>query len=120
MQEYTQNYQRAGGKREFSRLLLGRGGRGQRSTERLSEHVVFAQHNLASDRSFNEFNVMLCRNVLIYFGRDAPAARARALLRQPRPLRRARARAEGDDPLHALEHRYEELDAREKLYRRVA
>ena len=31
---------------------------------------MFAQHNLASDRSFNEFNVVLCRNVLIYFGRD--------------------------------------------------
>jgi chemotaxis protein methyltransferase CheR len=28
---------------------------------------VFAQHNLASDRAFNEFNVIVCRNVMIYF-----------------------------------------------------
>jgi chemotaxis protein methyltransferase CheR len=33
----------------------------------LTENVVFAQHNLAMDRSFNEFNVIVCRNVMIYF-----------------------------------------------------
>jgi chemotaxis protein methyltransferase CheR len=32
-------------------------------------NVVFAQHNLVSDRSFNEFNVIVCRNVMIYFDR---------------------------------------------------
>jgi chemotaxis protein methyltransferase CheR len=31
--------------------------------------MVFAHHNLATDRSFNEFNLLLCRNVLIYFNR---------------------------------------------------
>lgn len=33
----------------------------------LLDHVVFCQHNLATDESFNEFNVILCRNVMIYF-----------------------------------------------------
>jgi len=33
----------------------------------LKENIVFSQHNLATDSSFNEFNVILCRNVLIYF-----------------------------------------------------
>ena len=33
----------------------------------LREHVVFAQHNLVTDGSFNEFHVILCRNVMIYF-----------------------------------------------------
>ena len=33
----------------------------------LLRNVVFAQHNLVTDRSFSEFNVILCRNVLIYF-----------------------------------------------------
>ena len=30
---------------------------------------MFSQHNLVTDRSFAEFNVILCRNVLIYFDR---------------------------------------------------
>ncbi|MGB5972996.1 MAG: CheR family methyltransferase, partial [Nodosilinea sp.] len=33
----------------------------------LSERVVFGEHNLVTDGSFNEFNVIICRNVLIYF-----------------------------------------------------
>ena len=36
----------------------------------LRRNIVFAQHNLVSDRSFNEFNVVFCRNVLIYFNRS--------------------------------------------------
>ena len=31
---------------------------------------MFAAHNLVSDRSFNEFHVVICRNVLIYFDRQ--------------------------------------------------
>ncbi|MEX2232492.1 MAG: CheR family methyltransferase [Cyclobacteriaceae bacterium] len=36
----------------------------------LRNNVVFAAHNLASDESFNEFQLILCRNVLIYFNQD--------------------------------------------------
>ena len=118
MQEYTQNYQRAGGTHDFS-AYYSVGSGVAKLAERLSEHVVFAQHNLASDRSFNEFNVVLCRNVLIYFGRDLQRrvhrlfydslARFGVLgLGQKETLR-----------FTDLEDRYEELDAREKLYRRI-
>src|SRR2546427_112077 len=68
MREYTQNYIKAGGTPPFSEYYLAKydGAQFQRS---LTENVVFAQHNLASDRSFNEFNVIVCRNVMIYFDR---------------------------------------------------
>src|ERR671934_667844 len=68
MQEYTHNYIRAGGDRAFSEYYLAAydGAQFQRS---LVENVVFAQHNLVSDGSFNEFNVIVCRNVMIYFDR---------------------------------------------------
>jgi chemotaxis protein methyltransferase CheR len=36
----------------------------------LRQNVLFSQHNLVSDSSFNEFNVILCRNVLIYFNKE--------------------------------------------------
>ena len=68
MREYTQNYIKAGGTQAFSEYYLAKydGAQFQRS---LVENVVFAQHNLVSDRSFNEFNVIVCRNVMIYFDR---------------------------------------------------
>jgi chemotaxis protein methyltransferase CheR len=119
MQEYTQNYQRAGGKHDFSAYYSVEQGTAKLD-EGLSEHAVFAQHNLASDRSFNEFNVVLCRNVLIYFGRDLQRrvhqlfydslSRFGVLgLGQKETLR-----------FTDLEDRYEELDPRERIYRRIA
>lgn len=35
--------------------------------ERIKKRVMFFVHNLQSDSSFNEFDVIVCRNVLIYF-----------------------------------------------------
>jgi chemotaxis protein methyltransferase CheR len=66
MKQYTQNYIRAGGQRDFSEYYVT-GYDGARFSRSLSENVVFAQHNLATDRTFNEFNVIVCRNVMIYF-----------------------------------------------------
>jgi chemotaxis protein methyltransferase CheR len=37
---------------------------------RLRKNVTFARHNLAMDRSFGEMQLIVCRNVLIYFNRD--------------------------------------------------
>jgi len=66
MRQYTQNYIRSGGKREFSEYYVAAYD-GARFSRSLTDNVVFAQHNLASDRAFNEFNVIVCRNVMIYF-----------------------------------------------------
>jgi chemotaxis protein methyltransferase CheR len=66
MREYTENYQAAGGTRAFSEYYVAAYD-GARFDPTLVENVVFAQHNLVADRSFNEFHVLVCRNVLIYF-----------------------------------------------------
>lgn len=66
MQAYTKNYQLAGGKESFSQYY---------KTDRqyayfhksLLKNIIFAQHNLVTDQSFNEFHIIICRNVLIYF-----------------------------------------------------
>ena len=68
MKQYTQNYLRGGGKRDFSTYYVAAYD-GARFSRSLLENVVFAQHNLAMDSAFNEFNVILCRNVMIYFDR---------------------------------------------------
>ncbi|WGV26789.1 CheR family methyltransferase [Halotia branconii] len=66
MQEYTQLYLRAGGQKSFSEYYTAAYDNAIFRAS-LRDNVIFAQHNLASDSSFNEFNVILCRNVLIYF-----------------------------------------------------
>ncbi len=35
----------------------------------LRKNILFAQHNLVTDGGFNEFHLILCRNVLIYFSK---------------------------------------------------
>jgi chemotaxis protein methyltransferase CheR len=72
MQEYTENYIRAGGRRSFSEYYTAKYD-GALFSPALLENVVFSQHNLATDRSFAEFNVIVCRNVLIYFDRTLQA-----------------------------------------------
>ena len=69
MQEYTDNYIKAGGTRSFSEYYTAKYD-GALFDQRLVRNVVFAQHNLVTDRSFSEFNVIFCRNVLIYFDKD--------------------------------------------------
>jgi chemotaxis protein methyltransferase CheR len=64
--EYTAHYVKAGGTRSLADYYTsGYGSAIFRAS--LKENIVFSQHNLATDRSFNEFNVILCRNVMIYF-----------------------------------------------------
>ena len=69
MQEYTENYIRAGGTRSFSEYYTAKYD-GALFKPALLRHVVFSQHNLVTDRSFSEFHVILCRNVLIYFDKS--------------------------------------------------
>jgi chemotaxis protein methyltransferase CheR len=69
MQEYTQNYLRAGGSESFSQYYTAMYD-GARFDPALTRNVVFSQHNLVTDGSFAEFNVIVCRNVMIYFDRE--------------------------------------------------
>ena len=68
MQANTANYLQAAGRGPFSRYYTVKGERAV-FEPRLRRNVVFALHNLATDGAFNEFNAVLCRNVLIYFNR---------------------------------------------------
>ena len=66
MQEHTAAYHRAGGKGDFSSYYIA-DHQSAILRDELRRHLVFSQHNLVSDSSFNEFQLILCRNVLIYF-----------------------------------------------------
>lgn len=68
MKEYTESYLKSGGEKEFSNYYTAKYGNA-RFKKSLMENVTFSEHNLALDKSFNEFNLILCRNVMIYFAK---------------------------------------------------
>jgi chemotaxis protein methyltransferase CheR len=66
---FTENYRRAGGTGDLAAYYTAAYDR-IAMREALRRNVVFFQHNLVSDHVFGEMNVIVCRNVLIYFGPD--------------------------------------------------
>jgi chemotaxis protein methyltransferase CheR len=66
MREHTIAYQRSGGIADFSSYY---------TTDQenavfrasLRRNLIFSQHNLVCDSMFNEFHLIMCRNVLLYF-----------------------------------------------------
>lgn len=118
MREYTQNYQASGGQAAFSEYYQA-GHDSVVMQAALSKNIVWAQHNLVTDASFNEFHLILCRNVLIYFNAqlqervhrllyDSLASDGLLVLGRQESLR-----------LTPHESCYQVLHAREKIYRRL-
>ena len=66
MKQYSENYILAGGKKDFSSYYTALY-TAVKFDERLSKRIVLSTHNLVSDGTFNEFQLILCRNVMIYF-----------------------------------------------------
>ncbi|OQW90646.1 MAG: chemotaxis protein CheR [Beggiatoa sp. IS2] len=66
---YTENYQKAGGREGFSNYYTAHYDHVVMDKS-LKENILFSDHNLATDGVFGEMNLIMCRNVLIYFNRD--------------------------------------------------
>lgn len=66
MKQYSVNYIQAGGREDFSKYYTAQYSK-VKLDESLRRKMIFATHNLVSDSSFNEFQLIFCRNVLIYF-----------------------------------------------------
>ncbi len=69
LQQYITNYRDSGGLESFSdyysanyELVL--------MDKSLRKNILFSDHNLVSDGVFGEMDLIVCRNVLIYFGRE--------------------------------------------------
>ncbi len=119
MQTYTNNYIKAGGIQAFSDYYTAAYNRVILKSS-LRENVVFAQHNLASDSSFNEFQVILCRNVMIYFNSQLQA-HVHHLLHQSLVMFGVLGMGAKETlKFSPHEHEYEEIDHASRLYRRIA
>jgi chemotaxis protein methyltransferase CheR len=118
MQDYTQKYQQAGGNRSFSEYYTS-GYEHAIFSSSLKQNIVFSQHNLVGDGPFNQFNVILCRNVLIYFNKILQQ-RVQSLFYTS--LIRFGILGLGCQEtlmLTSYHQRYKELVSAEKLYRKI-
>lgn len=118
MQKYTHLYQLSGGKQSFSEYYTAAYD-GAVFHPFLKQNIVFSLHNLVTDASFNEFNVILCRNVLIYFNHQLQQ-QVHKLLYESLSIFGVLGLGKHEALLGTpLEQHYKVLDNREKLYRRV-
>ncbi|WP_016990168.1 CheR family methyltransferase [Flavobacterium sp. ACAM 123] len=67
--EYSANYFSSGGKECFNQYFVSDGEKSIISSE-LKKDILFSRHNLVTDGVFKECQLILCRNVLIYFNED--------------------------------------------------
>jgi len=118
MQKYTLNYIQAGGTRSFSEYYTAAYDSAI-FRPALHERVVFARHDLVTDGPFHEFSLILCRNVMIYFNRQLQDRVHRVLYDSLANCGVLGLGAKETLLFTPLQDRYEELDARHRLYRRM-
>ncbi|MFC5410902.1 CheR family methyltransferase [Larkinella bovis] len=118
MKLYSENYIESGGRQDFSSYYTAQYGQ-VKFDETLAERMIFSTHNLVSDRSFNEFDIVFCRNVLIYFDKHL---QERTLTLFDESLGTLGYLALGSKEtlnFSALKPRYKQLK-KEKIWRKVA
>jgi chemotaxis protein methyltransferase CheR len=117
MRENTANYIQGGGRRAFASYYTSVDDRAILKPS-LRRNMVFAQHNLVTDRSFNEFNLVFCRNVLIYFNRGLQDRVHRLLFQSLVRFGFLALGAKETVQFSAHEDAYQDLG--ERIYRKVA
>ncbi len=68
MKDFTANYRKAGGLASFADYYTARYDNAIMDNS-LKKNIVFSNHNLVTDSVFGEMDMIICRNVLIYFNR---------------------------------------------------
>ncbi len=118
MQRYAKNYIQSGGQRTFSEYYTSDSENAVMHVA-LKKNIHFAQHNLVTDSEFNEFNLILCRNVMIYFNQRLQQQTHQLLYRSLAPLCFL-ALGEKESMLFTpYEDCYVAVDEKEKIYRKV-
>ncbi|WP_082220438.1 CheR family methyltransferase [Domibacillus robiginosus] len=118
MKDDTDNYRKAGGKRALSDYYTVKSNEAVFHSP-LKECLVFAQHNLVTDKSFNEFHLILCRNVLIYFNRTLQEHVHDLFYKSLSPF--GFLGLGNKESIRFTKHaqQYKDVDVQEKIYRKI-
>ncbi|HTW82615.1 MAG TPA: CheR family methyltransferase [Candidatus Sulfotelmatobacter sp.] len=118
LDEFASRYVEAGGSRQFSDYVdIGEGVARFKPT--LRQQMVFAQHNLVTDGSFNEFHLVVARNVFSHFNRTL-VYRAHQVVYESL-VRLGYLGIGAKETLRYTPHQraYEQVDPADQFYRRV-
>jgi chemotaxis protein methyltransferase CheR len=114
---FTESHRRSGAPTSLSDYYTAAYGRAV-FDQSFRKHIVFADHSLATDSVFAEVQLVLCRNVLIYFNRELQN-RAIGLFREAL-CRRGFLGIGSKESLRFSAHAagFEEIDAPNRIYRK--
>jgi len=118
IKQYSENYILAGGKEDFSSYYTAKYDLAKFDDE-LKSKMIVSTHNLVSDRSFNQFQLIICRNVLIYFNKrlqDKVFALFDASLERHGFLGLG---AKEQIKFSDVGRKYQQLDAKEKIWKKM-
>jgi len=118
IQDYSKNYQKTGGSNDFADYYLAKYNNAIIDSE-FKENIIFANHNLVSDSTFNEFNLIVCRNVMIYFQRELQEKVLQLFLNSLCMYGYLALGSKESLSLSKVRDHFEVVDAKDKIYRRI-
>lgn len=118
MKQYSENYNLSGGKRDFSDYYTAKYD-WAKFNENLSSKMIVATHNLVSDRSFNEFQLIFCRNVLIYFDKNLQEKALELFDDSLEKLGFLVLGSKENIRFSGISKKYIQLDSKEKIWRKM-
>ncbi len=119
MQEYTANYYSSGGNSEFSNYYSS--GYGQlKFQENLRRSISFQQHDLLADGPLQKFNLIFCRNVMIYFSPELQNKVVGTLCSSLSNLGYLGLGATETLSFNKYRHEFATIDKSERIYRKVS
>ncbi len=117
MEQYERNYELAGGKNKLSDYYKSMYGSVMFNKE-LSNRIVFADHNLVTDSVFAEVNLILCRNVLIYFEKELQDKVLTLFNNSLVPAGILCLGSKESIKFSNIEHKFEAVDERQRIFKK--
>ncbi|MBL7920641.1 MAG: protein-glutamate O-methyltransferase CheR [Bacteroidia bacterium] len=117
MKQYSENYIASGGLQDFSSYYTANYD-GVKFKPELQKKMIFSTHNLVSDSSFNEFHLIICRNVLIYFDKELQERVFNLFDESLANLSYLALGSKETLKFSGIQHKYKQVD-REKIWRKI-
>jgi chemotaxis protein methyltransferase CheR len=118
MKQYSENYILSGGKQDFSSYYTAHYN-AAKFNEMFGKKIVLATHNLVSDGSFNEFQLIVCRNVMIYFDKPLQDRALHLFYDSLEPLGYLALGSRETLKFTDIEKKFKQLENKEKIWRKV-